>query len=91
MYAPENNIYIDGVNFIVKDTPNVSGSRATGFEILPISGATRMALQINGTWINNYNFKNNKWENYYKYFTFENATGFSDEFRVWLASNATKQ
>ena len=91
LYAPENKIYIDGVNFNVKDSLNVSGSRATGFEILTISGATRMAVQIDGTWFNTYNFKNNKWENYYKYFTFENATGFSDEFRVWLASNATKQ
>lgn len=43
--------------------------------------------------LNVYSFNDNKWSRNYKYwkFTAEQASSFSDKFRTWLASNATKQ
>lgn len=38
-----------------------------------------------------YTFSNNKWEQKYKIITFPAGATASDEFRAWLASNATKQ
>lgn len=43
--------------------------------------------------LNVYSFSDNKWTRNYKYwkFTAAQASSFSDKFRAWLASNATKQ
>lgn len=43
--------------------------------------------------LNVYSFNDNKWTRNYKYwkFTAAQASSFSDKFRAWLASNATKQ
>ena len=38
-----------------------------------------------------YNFSSNTWQQKYKTWKFEVGTTVSDEFRAWLASNATKQ
>lgn len=63
-------------------------------------GCTQASFETRGLFLrtaagnlNTYDFNANTWTRNYKYwsFTVEQATAFTEQFRAWLASNATKQ
>nr|DAH86790.1 MAG TPA: hypothetical protein [Caudoviricetes sp.] len=88
LYAPENDI-----------SENISFTATTS--TLPADTRTCTAVSVStqyvsikpstANWITAYNILVNKWINKYQTWTFPAGATASDEFRAWLASNATKQ
>ena len=87
LYAPENAIN-QTIQFTAKESATSAEQAYANFysdtSALKFTRATGFTTTV-------YTYSSNTWNTKYKYLTFPvGATG-SDEFRAWLASNATKQ
>lgn len=87
LYAPENTIN-QTIQFTAKESATSAEQAYANFysdtSALKFTRATGSTTTV-------YTYSSNTWNTKYKYLTFPvGATG-SDEFRAWLASNATKQ
>lgn len=86
LYAPENAFY-ENISFTVKtETGGETPANRVDFS----TSTVKVRLTGSGS-ITIYTFTNNSWDREYKYWTFPVGATASDEFRTWLASNATKQ
>lgn len=88
MYAPEAGVTWGG-------TATATSASGASFTVTQINVSITIAnfYKERGTG-GAYNFSTNKWDNYYSTIaslTFPAGATASDEFRTWLASNATKQ
>lgn len=87
LYAPASDIsqYADFTATYGSSTINCTRAQITGTKVIVSSDQGR-AITI-------YNFSDNRWTSGSKYgtWTFPEGSTASDEFRAWLASNATKQ
>lgn len=84
LYAPENE-FTQSVSFTAKST---TGSKFN-FTSINCNGEYLRFATTSYTII--YEFNKNKWSNKYKTLIFPAGATASNEFRAWLASNATKQ
>lgn len=86
LYAPEKDFDEKiSFTFYTESGSPFSGERIVVYNNqLSIQRSAVIAYQI-------YNFSSNTWQQKYKTWKFEVGTTASDEFRAWLASNATKQ
>lgn len=87
LYAPESTIN-QTIQFTAKESATATEQAYANFysdtSALKFTRATGFTTTV-------YTYSSNTWNTKYKYLTFPvGATG-SDEFRAWLASNATKQ
>lgn len=87
LYAPENNVSVY-TSFTGTKVGTQSPRSFTAMDVdvnavtVKPAGSSRISL---------YTFSNNAWDQKYKIITFPAGATASDEFRAWLASNATKQ
>ena len=83
LYAPENTIN-QTIQFTAKESATSAAQAHANFysdtSALKFTKATTV-----------YTYSSNTWNTKYKYLTFPAGAAGSDEFRAWLASNATKQ
>lgn len=86
LYKPENDMRFDISFTAISDSTGASNN----FNGINLSAASLYFLKT-GTSSYIYNFNDFTWRNRYKTITFPAGATASDEFRVWLASNATKQ
>lgn len=86
LYAPENSIPMFQLNYQAGD-----GAKYYNYKDIAVTTAQFYGNRSNGDYNQFYQFSSNKWSYKYKYFTFPAGATASDEFRAWLASNATKQ
>lgn len=86
LYAPEKDFDEKiSFTFYTEAGSPFSGERIVVYSNqLSIQRSAVIAYQI-------YNFSSNTWQQKYKTWKFEVGATASDEFRAWLASNATKQ
>jgi hypothetical protein len=87
LYRPFEN-FTETQNFSVStDNTTFVGCTQASFE------TRALFLRTAAGNLNTYDFNANTWTRNYKYwsFTVEQATAFTEQFRAWLASNATKQ
>ena len=90
LYAPENDVYFTNQNFKIGDasTPN----RGTGRNLSCTTSKIWYTSYPSGYDVTVYTFSSNSWgSDKLNYMTFPAGATASDEFRAWLASNATKQ
>lgn len=88
IYPPEIPFDI-AANYVIANTPPSSGS---GYKRIYISNNQLMGEAVIGQTNSFYNFATNTpVASRFGYFRTDNVQGFTDEFRAWLASNATKQ
>lgn len=88
IYPPEMPFDITA-NYTIANTPPSSGSE---YKRIYISNNQLMGEAVIGQTISFYNFATNTpVASRFGYFRTDNVQGFTDEFRAWLASNATKQ
>lgn len=87
LYAPENTIN-QTVQFTAKESATSAEQAYASFysdtSALKFTRATGSTTTV-------YTYSSNTWNTKYKYLTFPAGATASDEFRAWLASNATKQ
>lgn len=89
LYAPENSVDFTGQNFKIG---NATDPNAVTAKTLNCSTTTIKYTTIEGFTSTLYTFSRHEWgSEKYKYLTFSTGATASDEFRAWLASNATKQ
>lgn len=89
MYAPESSVNFTGQNFKIG---NASAPNAVTARALICSTTTIKYTTSAGLTSTLYTFSRHEWgSDKYKYLTFPTGADASDEFRAWLASNATKQ
>ena len=89
LYAPENSVDFTGQNFKIG---NATDPNANTAKTLICSTTTIKYTTIAGFTSTLYTFSRHEWgSEKYKYLTFSTGATASDEFRTWLASNATKQ
>lgn len=89
MYAPESNVYFTNQDFTIGNASNPNS--ATVINLICTTAKIEYTATIGYTYTL-YTFSNNTWgTNKYTYLTFPAGATASDEFRAWLASNATKQ
>ena len=86
LYAPENAFY-ENISFTVKtetggETPTNRVDITASILKVTLTGAGSVKV---------YTFTDDSWGSKYKYWTFSTGATASDEFRAWLANNATKQ
>lgn len=86
MYMPVNP-FTENINFTFYTE---TGTSVPGKQIR-VSGSQLYVTQTSGNDYQVYNFTYNSWQQKYKTWKFEAGVTASDEFRAWLASNATKQ
>ena len=86
LYAPESNIPKFQLNYQAGD-----GTKYYNYEYIAVTTDQFYGNQVNGDYNQFYQFSRNVWSYKYKYLTFPTGATASDEFRAWLASNATKQ
>lgn len=86
MYMPVNP-FTENINFAFYTE---TGTSVPGKQIR-VSGSQLYVTQTSGNDYQVYNFTYNSWQQKYKTWKFEAGVTASDEFRAWLASNATKQ
>lgn len=86
LYAPESNIPKFQLNYQAGD-----GTKYYNYKDIAVTTAQFYGTRGNGDYNQFYQFSGNVWSYKYKYFTFPAGATASDEFRAWLASNATKQ
>lgn len=80
------------VSFTAGTSPAYIDRSFVGMYINPTNGITVLTSTTSVTGYPIYDFTKNKWSsNKYKYIKFEAGATASEEFRTWLASNATKQ
>ena len=91
LYAPVNAIQ-QAISFSTSGLSS-SGQPVTYQCTRMDVGPTNLTYTFAGGNINTYDFSTNQWSTYNKYntLTFPSGATASDEFRTWLASNATKQ
>lgn len=87
LYAPENTIN-QTIQFTAKEGATSAEQAYANFysdtSALKFTRATGSTTTV-------YTYSSNTWNTKYKYLTFPAVATGSDEFRAWLASNATKQ
>lgn len=87
LYAPENG-FSEFISFTAKESETSSAVQYSNFysntENLKFTRPTGSTTTV-------YTYSTNTWNTKYKYLTFPTGATGSDEFRAWLASNATKQ
>nr|DAQ80535.1 MAG TPA: hypothetical protein [Caudoviricetes sp.] len=88
LYAPENDIS-ENISFTAT-TPTLPADTRTCTAV-SVSTQYVSIKPSTANWITAYNILVNKWINKYQTWTFPAGATASDEFRAWLASNATKQ
>lgn len=86
MYMPVNP-FTENINFTFYTE---TGTSVPGKQIR-VSGSQLYVTQTSGNDYQVYNFTYNSWQQKYKTWKFEAGVTASEEFRAWLASNATKQ
>lgn len=86
LYAPVSD-FAENVNFTFYTE---TGSEIAGNRIR-VSSNQLYLRQSNGNEYQVYNFGTNSWQQKYRKWKFETDATASDEFRAWLAANATKQ
>lgn len=84
LYAPEKNF--DEINLYF----TIGNSRCSRIKTTNLTYLSAYKV-ISGDGIDIYQFSNNTWKTTTRSLTFETGATASDEFRAWLASNATKQ
>lgn len=87
LYAPKNNVSAY-TSFTGRKENTQTQKSFTAMDV-DVNGVT--AKLAGSSTITLYTFSNNKWDQKYKIITFPAGATASDEFRAWLASNATKQ
>lgn len=85
LYAPENTLDVN-VSFTAYNDINSQKMFARIY-----NSSFLEFITANNTVSTIYNYSTNAWVTKYKYITFPAGATASDEFRAWLASNATKQ
>lgn len=89
LYAPESDVYFTNQDFTIGDASNPNSATVRN---LICTKAKIEYTTTRGYTYTLYTFSNNTWgTNKYTYLTFPAGATASDEFRAWLASNATKQ
>lgn len=89
LYAPESDVYFTNQDFTIGDASNPNS--ATVRNLICTTAKIEYTKTIGYTYTL-YTFSNNTWgTNKYTYLTFPAGAIASDEFRAWLASNASKQ
>jgi hypothetical protein len=87
LYAPESTIN-QTIQFTAKESPTATAQEYASFysdtSALKFTRATGSTTTV-------YTYSSNTWNTKYKYLTFPAGATGTDEFRAWLASNATKQ
>ena len=90
MYAPENDVYFNNQQFKNGDASNPN--RGTGINLSCTTSKIWYTSYPSGYDVTVYTFSSNSWgSDKLNYMTFPAGATASDEFRAWLASNATKQ
>lgn len=90
LYAPESDFQVY-TSFTVGSSADTQYA-ASLIRTYTTSGLHRLSVQrTTGAENVLYNFGTNTWDYKYKYLVFPAGATASDEFRAWLASNATKQ
>ena len=90
LYAPKNSI-TENIRFSYATFGNQTNF-SNGSVIKVNAPSPYLAITGAGGYNSNlYNFNTNEWQTLYGVWKFETGASASDEFRVWLASNATKQ
>lgn len=89
LYAPENSVDFTGQNFKIGNASDPNAVTAKAF----ICSTTTIKYTTSAGFTSTlYTFSRHEWgSGKYKYLTFPAGAAASDEFRAWLASNATKQ
>lgn len=89
LYAPESDVYFTNQDFTIGNTSNPNS--ATVRNLICTTAKIEYTTTMGYTYTL-YTFSSNTWgTNKYTYLTFPAGATASDEFRAWLASNATKQ
>lgn len=89
LYAPESDVYFANQDFTIGNTSNPNS--ATVRNLICATAKIEYTTTMGYTYTL-YTFSSNTWgTNKYTYLTFPAGATASDEFRAWLASNATKQ
>lgn len=90
MYAPESDVYFNNQEFKIGDASNPN--RGTGLNLSCTTSKIWYTSYPSGYDVTVYTFSSNSWgSDKLNYMTFPAGATASDEFRAWLASNATKQ
>lgn len=90
LYAPENAVYFNNQQFKSGDATNPN--RGTGINLSCTTSKIWYTSYPSGYDVTVYTFSSNSWgSDKHNYITFPAGATASDEFRAWLASNATKQ
>ena len=88
LYAPEKD-FVENIRF---DMFPLTGTYEQSVRIILTNGDALKYVATNGVEsITMYNFSTHSWVGSYRKFVFPAGATASDEFRAWLASNATKQ
>lgn len=90
LYAPESGVYFNNQEFEIGDASNPN--RGTGINLRCTTSKILYTSYPSGYDVTVYTFSTNSWgSDKLNYITFSAGATASDEFRAWLASNATKQ
>lgn len=90
LYAPESDVYFNNQNFKNGDASNPN--RGTGINLSCTTSKIWYTSYPSGYDVTVYSFASNSWgTDKLNYITFAAGATASDEFRAWLASNASKQ
>lgn len=90
LYAPESDVYFNNQEFKIGDASNPN--RGTGINLSCTTSKIWYTSYPSGYDVTVYTFSSNSWgSDKLNYMTFPAGATASDEFRAWLASNATKQ
>lgn len=90
LYAPENNVYFNNQEFKIGNASNPN--KGTGINLSCTTSKIWYTSYPDGYDVTVYTFSSNSWgSDKLNYMTFPAGATASDEFRAWLASNATKQ
>lgn len=88
LYAPEND-FVENISF---DMFPLTGTYKQSVRIISTNAGALKYVEAHGVEsITMYNFSTHSWVGSYRKFVFPTGATASDEFRAWLASNATKQ
>lgn len=90
LYAPESDVYFNNQEFKIGDASNPN--RGTGLNLSCTTTKIWYTSYPSAYDVTVYTFSSNSWGSYkLNYMTFPAGATASDEFRAWLASNASKQ
>lgn len=90
LYAPESDVYFNNQEFKIGDASN--HNRGTGINLSCTTSKIWYTSYPSAYDVTVYTFSSNSWgSDKLNYMTFPAGATASDEFRAWLASNASKQ